>query len=141
MTDSDVFIKYLKHKQLAKHIINERIEMKELVTQIGRDLAKVRAEEEKVMMRDKYQKWRHEFEPKPLLNLELKEFKQKYLAEIDEVKRKGKKDIKALQTENEKLLAQIVEAEHALNELKDQQIDNIDKIPEISYNALMIKNI
>ena len=114
-----------------------------MVTQIVWDLAEVRAEEEKAMLRDKYFKWRHQFEPKPLINLELEELKQQHLAEIDEVKRKGDQDIEALQIENEKLLAQVVEVEQELNELKNQQkdgIDGIDGIPKISYNALLIKN-
>ena len=112
-----------------------------MVTQIVWDLAEVRAEEEKVILRDKYQKWRHQFELKPLINLELEELKQKHLAIIDEIKRKREQDIDALQTENEKLLAQVVEVEQALNELKIQQKDSIDGTSEISYNALLIKNI
>ena len=141
ITDSDVFNKYLKHKKLTKHLIKERIEKKELVTQIVWDLVEVRAEEEKVMLRDKYQKWRHQLEPKPLVNLELEELKQQHLAEIDEVKRKGEQDVEALQTENKKLLAQVIEVEQELNELKDQPKDSIDGIPKISFNALLTKNI
>ena len=139
ITDSDVFSKYLKHKRLTKHIIKERVEKKELVTQIVWDLAEVGAEEEKVMLRDKYQKWRHQFEQKPLINLELEELKQKHLAEIDEIRRKGEQDIEALQTENEKLLAQVVEVEQTLNKLKIQPKDSIDGTSEISYDALLIK--
>ena len=112
-----------------------------MVTQIVKDLAEVRAEEEKVMLRNKYQKWRLQFEPKTLVNLELEEFKQEHFAEIDEIKRKGEQDIEVLQTENDKLLAQVVEVEQELNELKNQQKDCIDGIHEISYNALLIKNI
>ena len=88
----------------------------------------------------KYQKWRHQFELKPLVNLELEEFKQNHLAEIDEIKRKGDQDIEALQTENEKLLAQVVEVEQALDKLKNQQKDCIDGVLGISYNGLFIKN-
>ena len=112
-----------------------------MVTQIVWDLAEVRAEDKKVILRDKSQIWGTQFQPTSLVNLELEELKQHHLAEIDEVKRKGEQDIKALQTENEKLLAQVVEAEHALNELKDHQKDNIVEIPEISYGALLIKNL
>ena len=126
---------------MAKHLIKERIEKKECVTQIIRDLAEVRAEEEKVILRDKYQKWRHQFEPKLLVNLELEELKQQHLAEIDEIKIKGEQNVEALRTENEKLLAQIVEVEQELNELKNQPKDSIDGTSEISYNALLIKNI
>ena len=79
-------------------------------------------------------------ELKPLVNLELEEFKQNHLAEIDEIKRKGDQDIEALQTENEKLLAQVVEVEQTLNELKNQQKDCINGVLGISYNWLFIKN-
>ena len=112
-----------------------------MVTQIVWDLAEVRAEDEKVILRDKFQNWDTQFLSTSLVNLELEDLKQQHLAEIDEVKRKGEQDIKALQTENEKLLAQVVETEHALNELKNQPKDCTDEIKEISYNALMIKNI
>ena len=112
-----------------------------MVTQIVWDLDEVRADEEKVMLRDKCQNWGAQFRPTPLTNLELEELKQKHFAEIDEVKRKGEQDIKALHTENEKLLAQVVETEHALNELKNQPKDCTDEIKEISYNALLIKNL
>ena len=133
ITDSDVFNKYLKHKQLTKYIIKERIEKKELVTQIVWDLAEVRAEEEKVMLRDKCKNWGTKFRSTSLVNLELEELKQQHIAEIDEIKRKGEQDIEALQTENEKLLAQVVEVEQELNELKNLQKNWIDEIPEISY--------
>ena len=111
-----------------------------MVTQIVWDLAEVRAEEENVILRDKCQNWGTQFQSTSLLNLELEEFKQNHLAEIDEIKRKWEQDIEALRTENEKLLAQVVEVEQALNELKNQQKDSIDWIKEISYNALFIKN-
>ena len=141
ITDSDVFCKYLKHKRLTKHLINERIEKKELATQIVWDLDEVRAEDEKVILRDKCQNWGTQFHSTSLVNLELEELKQQHLDEIDEVKRKGEQAIEALQTENKKLLAQIVEAEQELNEPKNQPKVWIDGISEISYNALLIKNI
>ena len=133
ITDSDIFSKYMKHKQLIKHIIKDWIEEKELVAQNVCDLAEVRTEEEKVMFRDKCQNWGTQFPSTSLVNLELEEFKQKHLVEIDEIKRKGEQDIEALQTENEKLLAQVVEAEQELNVLKNQQKDCIDGIIGISY--------
>ena len=139
ITDSDVFIKYLKHINLTKYLINESIEKKELVTQIVWDLDEVRAEEEKVMFRDKFQNWDTQFQSPSLINLGLEELKQKHLVEIDEVKRKGEQDVEDFQTENEKLLAQVVEAEQALNEFKNQPKDCIDGITGISYNAWLIK--
>ena len=105
------------------------------------DLTEVRAEEEKVLLKDKCQNKGTQFQSTSFVNLELEELKQKHLAEIDEIKRKGEQDIEALQTENEKLLAQILEVEQALNELKNQQKDSIDWSKEISYNALFIKTI
>ena len=59
--------------------------------------------------------------------------------EWNEVKRKYEQVIEALQTENKKLLAQVVEVEQALNEPKNQPKYWIDGISEISYNALMIE--
>ena len=85
------------------------------------------------MFRDKCQNWGTQFPSTSLVNLELEELKQKHLVEIDEIKRKGEQDIEALQTENEKLLAQVVEAEQELNVLKNQQKDCIDGIIGISY--------
>ena len=112
-----------------------------MATQIVWDLAEVRAEDEKVILRDKCQNWGTQFHSTSLVNLELEELKQQYLDEINEVKIKGEQAIEALQTENKKLLAQIVEAEQELNEPKNQPKDWIDGISEISYNALLIKNI
>ena len=126
-------------KKLTKHIIKERIEKKELATQIVWDLAEVRAEEDKVILRDKCQNSGTQFQSTSLVNLELEELKQQHLDEINEVKRKGEQDTKALQTDKKKLLAQVFEAEQELNEPKNQPKDWIDGISEISYNALMIK--
>ena len=142
ITESQIFIKYLKHKQLIKHINKEwKFDKKKLVTKTVWDLAELRAEENRLMLRDRFQMWADRLGPRSSDILYLEEFRKTHEAEMNEIKNKGEKDIEALQNENAKLHAKIVEDREELNEYRRKYNDYINTSFGISYDVWLKNTI
>ena len=86
--DSEVFSKYLVHKEMTRLRFRDVDEENELlICKTARIISQVKTEEEKTMIRNRFEKVRHLLVQEPEVNQELEDFKLKYDAEIEDLKR------------------------------------------------------
>ena len=89
--DSEVFSKYLEHKELARLRFRDVDKDNELlISKTIRVISELKTEEEKLMIRNRMSKIRHLLVPEPAINKELEDFKLKHNEEINELKNKCK---------------------------------------------------
>ena len=134
--DSEVFSKYLVHKELARLRFREVDKDNELlISKTIRVISELKTEEEKLMIRNRMSKIRHLLVPEPAINKELEDFKLKHNEEINELKNKCKEDEAKYEKEKEDLLNQRIEIEQELQKLKDQYIEKNKDPMLISYEV------
>ena len=91
--DSEVFMKYLVHKELARLRFKDIDKDNELlICKTVRLISELKTEEEKTMIRNRLKKISHLFVPVPAVNKELEDFKLKHDEEINELKSKHRED-------------------------------------------------
>ena len=118
--DSEVFMKYLMHKELARLRFKDADKDNELlICKTVRLISELKTEEEKIMIRNRLDKISHLLIPEPAINKELEDFKLKYDEEINELKSKHMEDETKYEKERENLLNQRIEIEQELQKLKD----------------------
>ena len=134
--DSEVFSKYLVHKELARLRFKDTEKDNELlIDKTVRVISELKTEEEKLMIRNKMSKINHLLVPEPAANKELEDFKLKHDEEINELKNKHKEDEAKYEKEKEDLMNQRIEIEQELQKLNDQYtVPNEDK-KLISYEV------
>ena len=135
--DSEVFSKYLVHKELARlrfrfRDINKDNEL--LICKTVRVISELKTEEEKIMIRNRLDKISHLLVPEPAVNKELEDFKLKHYEEIKELKVRHREDEDIYKKEKEDLLNQRIEIEQELQILKDQYIERNEDKKLISYD-------
>ena len=134
--DSEVFSKYLVHKELARLRFRDANKDNELlICKTVRVISKLKTEEEKSMIRNRLDKISHLLIPEPAFNKELEDFKIKHDEEINELKSKHREDEAKYEMEKENLMNQRVEIEQELQKLKDQYIEQNKDPMLISYEV------
>ena len=134
--DSEVFSKYLVHKELARLRFKDAVKDNELlINKTVRLISELKTEEEKTMIRNRLDKISHMLVPEPATNKELENFKLKHDEEINELKCKHMEDETKYEKEKEDLLNQRIEIEQELQKLKDQYIEQNKDPMLISYEV------
>ena len=159
--DSEVFSKYLVHKEMNKlRFRNTEVENELFLNKTMRIISAVKTEEEKIMIRNRLDNIRHLFEFEPAVNQELEDFKLKHNLEISDIKQTHKENIdkmvrkhnkkvdklkekqrnKEANNEKEKdvLLNKIAEIEQEFNKVKDQFKELGSNPQPISYDVKLI---
>ena len=128
--DSEVFSKYLVHKELARLRFRDADRENELlICKTVRVISELKTEEEKTMIRNRLDKISHLLVPEPAVNKELEDFKLKHDEEINELKSKHKEDEAKYEKEKEDLMSQRIEIEQELQKLKDQYACSVNFTP------------
>ena len=134
--DSEVFSKYLVHKELTRLRFRDTEKDNELlISKTVRVILELKTEEEKLMIRNKMSKISHLLVPEPAVNKELEDFKLKHDEEINELKNKHKEDEAKYEKEKENLMNQRIEIEQELQQLKDQYTEPNEDKKLISYEV------
>ena len=86
--DSEVFSKYLVHKEMARLRFRDTDKDNELsLNKTARIISQAKTEEEKAMIRNRFEKVRHFLALEPKLNQDLEDSKLKHDAEIEDLKK------------------------------------------------------
>ena len=134
--DSEVFSKYLVHKELARLRFRDTDKDYELlICKTVRVISELKTEEEKSMIRNRMNKISHLLVPEPAVNKELEDFKLKHDEEINELKLMHKEDEVKYEKEKGDLLNQRIEIGQELQKLKDQYIEQNKDPMLISYEV------
>ena len=145
--NSEVFSKYLVHKELIKlRFKNSDKDSKQLACKTARVKSEHKTDEEKSMFKNRLGKIIKFVDSEPAVNKELEDFKRKHEEEISKLKRKHKKIEAKYEKEKEDLLNQRIEIELELQKLKDQHGEQHGEQNEdlelISYEVkfILLKN-
>ena len=85
--DSEVFSKYLVHKEMTRLRFKDNEKDNELlICKTARVISQAKTEEEKVMIRNRFEKVRHLLVPEPEVKQDLEVFKLNYNTEIEDLK-------------------------------------------------------
>ena len=134
--NSEVFSKYLVHKELARLRFKDADKDNELlICKTVRLISELKTEEEKTMIRNRLDKIRHLLVSEPVVNKELEDFKLKHYKEINELKNKHMEDDARYEIEKEDLMNQRIEIEQELQKLKDEYEEEIKDTKLISYEV------
>ena len=134
--ESEVFSKYLMHKELIRLRFKDAGKDSEiLIDKTVRVISDVNTEEEKIMTKNRLDNISDLLIPEPSVNKELEDFKLKYDEKINELKNKHKEDEAKYEKEKEDLLSQRIEIEQELHKLKDQYTEQSEDPKLISYKV------
>ena len=143
IANSEAFSKFLVHKEMTRLRFRDADRDNEiLLRKTARIISEAKTEEEKIMIRNRFERVKHLLAPEPAVNKELEDFKLKHEAEIenikkthteeldkvkkkhsedlDELKNKFKQDIEKNEKEKDDLLNQRIEIEQEFKKIKDQ---------------------
>ena len=166
--DSEVFSKYLVHKEITRLRFRDAEKENELfICKTARIISQAKTEEEKTMIRNRLEKVRHLLAPEPEVNQDLEDFKLKHNTEIEDLKKshnqlveeisnKHSEEIEEIKKiheeeklknskEKEDLINQRIEIEQEFQKIKDQFAQLKEDPPLLSYKVklniiLTIKN-
>ena len=156
--DSEVFSKYLVHKEMTRLRFRDADKENELlICKTARVISQAKTEEEKTMIRNRFEKVSHLFVSEPEVNQDLEDFKLKHDAEIedlkkshgqlvDEITNKLSEEIEEIKKiheeervknskEKEDLLNQRIEIEQELKKIRDKFAQLKEKPPLLSYEV------
>ena len=156
--DSEVFSKYLVHKEMTRLRFRDADKENELlICKTARIILQAKTEEEKTMIRNRFEKVRHLLSPEPEVNQDLEDFKLKHNTEIedlkmshsqlvDEITNKHSEDIEEIKKileeerfknskEKEDLLSQRIEVEQEFKKISDQFLLFKEDPPLLSYEV------
>ena len=143
IASSEAFSKYLAHKEMTRLRFRDADRDNEmLLRKTARIISEAKTEEEKIMIRNRFERVKHLLAPEPVVNKVLEDFKLKHDAEIedikkthteelgkvekkhsedlDELKNKFREDKEKSNKEKDDLLNQRIEIEQELKKIKDQ---------------------
>ena len=87
--DSEVFSKYLVHKEMSRLRFRDTDKENELlIYKTARIISQAKTEEEKTMIRNRFEKISHLLVPEPKVNQDLEDFKLKHNTEIEDLKKR-----------------------------------------------------
>ena len=106
--DSEVFSKYLVHKEMTRLRFRDADKDNELlICKTARIISQAKTEEEKTMIRNRFEKVRHLLVPEPEVNQELEDFKLKHDAEIEDLKRSHSQLVDEITSKHSKEIEEI----------------------------------
>ena len=143
IANSEAFSKFLVHKEMTRLRFRDADRDNEmLLRKTARIISEAKTEEEKIMIRNRFERVKHLLAPEPVVNKELEDFKLKHDAEIDNIKKthteelgkvekKHSEDLDELKNkfkenkersdkEKDDLLNQRIEIEQEFKKIKDQ---------------------
>ena len=122
--ESDVFSKYLLHKEMNKHRLMGNIKEQDLlIDNITNDYDQMRTEEDRIMISEKFQKLQTQIEPILLTNSEIEEFKKKHLNGSKETYKPHIDEFPKFDNEKKELIALKIEIEQALSKFSENQTE------------------
>ena len=156
--DSEVFSKYLVHKEMTRLRFRDTDKDNELlICKTARIISQAKTEEEKTIIRNRFEKMRHLLVPEPEVNQDLEDFKlihdaeiedlkrshsqlvdeisNKHNEEVEEIKKILEEEIVKSNKEKENLLNQRVEVEQEFKKIKDQFAELKEDPPLLSYEV------
>ena len=158
--DSEVFSKYLVHKEMTRLRFRDADKDKDnelFINKTARIISQAKTEEEKAMIRNRFEKISHLLVPELEVNQDLEDFKLKHDAEIEDLKRshsqlveeisnKHNEEVEEIKKildeeivksnkEKENLLNQRVEVEQEFKKIKDQFSQLKEDPPLLSYEV------
>ena len=156
--DSEIFSKYLVHQEMTRLRFRDADKDNELhFCKTAGIISQANTEEEKTIIRNKFEKTSHLLVSKPEVNQNLEDLKQKHNTEIenlkkshsllvDEITNKHKEEIKEIKKkhedervinnkEKEDLLNQRIEVEQEFQKINDQLIELKEGPPRLTYEV------
>ena len=126
--DSEVFSKYLVHKEMTKLRFKDADKQNELfLSKTARIISQAKTEEEKAMIRNWFEKVRHLLVPELDVNKELEDFELKYDAEIEDLKKSDNQHVEEIKnklSEDGMEIKKILEEEIVKNRKKKEDLLN-----------------
>ena len=127
---SEVFSKYLVHKEMTRLRFRDVDEENELlICKTAKIISQAKTEEEKTMIRNRFEKIRHLLVPEPEVNQELEHFKLKHDAEIEDLKRSHRQLVDEISNKHNEEVEEI-KNKHS-EEVKEITNKHSDKVEEI----------
>ena len=142
--DSEVFLKYLVHKELNRLRFRELDEDNEqVIRKSAKIISEINTEEEKAIIKNIFKNVGHWLFLETTPNEELEELKLEHDNEINQLKRKHCEDEAKHDNEKEDMLNKIMEIEQEIKITQDQDTDTeCNKEPQlISYEVNLIMKI
>ena len=134
--ESEIFSKYLVHKELTKLRFRDAGKDNELlIWKTIRVISELKTEEEKTMIKNRLDKISHLLASEPDAKKELEDFKLKHDEEISELKNKQREDQAKYEKDKEDLLSQRTEIEQELQMIKEQYVESSEDTELISYEV------
>ena len=126
--DSEVFSKYLVHKEITRLRFRDAEKENELfICKTARIISQAKTEEEKTMIRNWFEKVRHLLVPELDVNKELEDFELKYDAEIEDLKKSDNQHVEEIKnklSEDDMEIKKILEEEIVKNRKKKEDLLN-----------------
>ena len=128
ITDSEIFSKYLVHKEMTRLRFRDADkEIKLLLSKTAKIISQAKTEEEKAVIRNKFEKFNHLLVLEPEVNKELEDFKLKHNTEIEDLKKSHSQlvdEITNKHIEETKEIKKVLEEESAKNSKEKEDLLN-----------------
>ena len=106
--DSEVFSKYLVHKEMTRLRFRDAYKDNELlICKTAKIISQAKTEEEKTMIKNRFEKMRHLLVSEPEVNQELEDFKLKHDAEIEDLKKSHSQLVDEITSKHSKEIEEI----------------------------------
>ena len=126
--DSEVFSKYLVHKEMTRLRFRDTDKESELlICKTERIISQAKTEEEKTMIRNRFEKISHLLVSEPEVNQDLEDFKQKHDAEIEDLKKSHRQLVDEITSKHNE----------DVEEINNKHIEEIEEIKKIHENELI----
>ena len=136
ITDSESYRKYLFHKEMNEYRLRDENDNLDLtVTQVVKDMAEIRAEEHKLVIKERLSNWKNLIESKPSINKECKDSKVIPTEDIMIIKQQQIENMKSYERLKEELNAFKTDVDHRLNKAINQTEIIPKEIHSISYDV------
>ena len=141
--DSEVFSKYLVHKEMTRLRFKDTDKENELfLSKTARIISQAKTEEEKAMIRNRFEKVRHLLAPEPEANQDLEDFKLRHDTEIEDLKKSHNQHVDEITNKhNEEVeeIKKILEEERFKNNKEKE--DLLSQRIEVEQVFKMIRNL
>ena len=137
--DSEVFSKYLVHKEMTRLRFRDADKDNELLlSKTARIISKEKTEEEKTMIRNRFEKVNLLFVPEPEDNNDLEDFKLKHDAEIEDLKKSYSKFVDEITNKQSEEVEEIKRMHsEEIKEIINKHCKEAEKIKKIHENELV----
>ena len=131
--DSEVFSKYLVHKEMTRLRFRDSDKENELlICKTARIISQAKTEEEKAMIRNRFEKISHLLVPEPEVNQDLEDFKLKHDAEIEDLKMNHCQLVDEITNKHSKEIEEIKNKHSEEDqEIKKMHTEDVEKIKKM----------